>query len=247
MKQGFTLLELSIVLVIIGLIVGGIVMGQHLIRAGELNAVTNQVHQYLTAVETFRLKYNAMPGDLNKASSFWSGATNGNNNKKTDYVADATGGETLIFWQHLDRSGILPTGLTGALSGGELAPGINVPFASINKDSGYQFYDVNYASWAKVYSKLNGHGLHLGACANFVSSSEALCGAPLFHVQDAVAIDTKMDDGLADSGKVYGVNAATYLPGFAAVTGCAGNWSVATASYDHDSNKVACHMYFWYD
>src|ERR1700753_1576823 len=64
MRQGFTLIELSIVLVIIGLIVGGILVGQDLIKAAEVRAQISQIEKFNTAVNTFRGKFGALPGDL---------------------------------------------------------------------------------------------------------------------------------------------------------------------------------------
>src|SRR5580700_8566203 len=64
-KSGFTLIELSIVLVIIGLIVGGVLVGQDLIRAAGVRATISQIEKYNTAVNTFRAKYNnQLPGDI---------------------------------------------------------------------------------------------------------------------------------------------------------------------------------------
>jgi prepilin-type N-terminal cleavage/methylation domain-containing protein len=70
-KSAFSLVELSIVLVILGLLVGGVLAGQSLIRAAQLRAVTAQVGQYAAASKTFRDKYFALPGDLPNATSFW--------------------------------------------------------------------------------------------------------------------------------------------------------------------------------
>src|SRR5579883_2923623 len=63
-EGGFTLIELSIVLVIIGLIVGGVLVGQDLIRAAQVRATISQIEKYNTAVNTFYGKYNALPGDI---------------------------------------------------------------------------------------------------------------------------------------------------------------------------------------
>src|SRR5665213_3308988 len=60
----FTLIELSIVLVIIGLIVGGILVGQDLIKAAEVRAQISQIEKYSSAVNTFRAKFAAIPGDM---------------------------------------------------------------------------------------------------------------------------------------------------------------------------------------
>src|SRR4051812_26321723 len=63
-KSGFTLIELSIVLVIIGLITGGILVGKDLIQAAQIRATSSQVTKYSAAVNTFRIKYNALTGDI---------------------------------------------------------------------------------------------------------------------------------------------------------------------------------------
>jgi prepilin-type N-terminal cleavage/methylation domain-containing protein len=63
-RHGFTLIELSIVLVIIGLVVGGVLVGNDLIKAAEIRAIISQKDKYLLAVNTFKLKYNALPGDM---------------------------------------------------------------------------------------------------------------------------------------------------------------------------------------
>src|ERR1700751_5263987 len=79
-SRGFTLIELSIVLVIIGLIVGGVLVGQDLIRAAEVRATISQIEKYKTAVNTFPGKYNATPGDMNASTATAFGfATRGTN------------------------------------------------------------------------------------------------------------------------------------------------------------------------
>ena len=61
---GFTLVELSIVLVIIGLIIGGVLVGRDLITAATVRAQIAQIEKYQTAVNTFRGKYGYLPGDI---------------------------------------------------------------------------------------------------------------------------------------------------------------------------------------
>jgi prepilin-type N-terminal cleavage/methylation domain-containing protein len=63
-NTGFTLIELSIVLVIIGLIVGGVLVGRDLIQAAAVRSQVGQIEKYNSAVNTFRAKYNAVPGDM---------------------------------------------------------------------------------------------------------------------------------------------------------------------------------------
>ncbi len=73
--RGFTLIELSIVLVIIGLIVGGVLVGQDLIRSAAIRATISQVEQFNTGVNTFYGKYQGLPGDLNYSSALNYGLT----------------------------------------------------------------------------------------------------------------------------------------------------------------------------
>lgn len=70
MRPGFTLVELSIVLVIIGLLIGGILVGEDLIQASKIRAQISQIESIRTGALTFKLKFGALPGDLPNASSF---------------------------------------------------------------------------------------------------------------------------------------------------------------------------------
>ena len=80
---GFTLVELSIVMVIIGFIVGGILVGRDLIHNAELRQVLSEESKLVTAVNTFKIKYNCVPGDCANATTFFGTA------------ADCTGATTL--------------------------------------------------------------------------------------------------------------------------------------------------------
>lgn len=75
-QTGFTLIELSIVLVIVGLIVGGVLVGRDLISAAEVRAQISQIEKYNTAVNTFRGKFNAIPGDMSAATAAQFGFAN---------------------------------------------------------------------------------------------------------------------------------------------------------------------------
>jgi len=67
LKSGFTLVELAIVIVVIGLLVGGVLVGQELIKQAQIRNVISQIREYNTAANTFRAKYNSLPGDFDKA------------------------------------------------------------------------------------------------------------------------------------------------------------------------------------
>jgi len=69
-KSGFTLIEISIVLVIIGLIVGGILAGQEMVHQAKLRSALSQKEKFETAINTFYGKYGCVPGDCGNASTF---------------------------------------------------------------------------------------------------------------------------------------------------------------------------------
>ena len=132
-KSGFTLIELSIVLVVIGLIVGGVLVGQDLIKAAEVRSAVADIQQIKTNMNAFRLKYNCLPGDCPDASTFGIG-TNGDGNKL--YGGSQGGGGhnpfanegRTLFWEHLQKSGLWELGLSNpGVFGTTFAKGVNIP------------------------------------------------------------------------------------------------------------------------
>jgi prepilin-type N-terminal cleavage/methylation domain-containing protein len=141
-RNGFSLVELSIVLVILGLLTGGILGGQELIRAAELRSVTKDMNKFQTAINTFRDKYMMLPGDMNNAVQFWgaqAGGTatgtdpactnldrsnpatgkptcNGNGNGRIGAFLNMTSSsafESYRAWQHLANAGLIEGTYTG--------------------------------------------------------------------------------------------------------------------------------------
>lgn len=69
-NKGFTLLELAIVLVIVGLTAGGILLGKDMIRAAEVRSTAQQVDMIDNGIVAFQLKFGCLPGDCTNATSF---------------------------------------------------------------------------------------------------------------------------------------------------------------------------------
>lgn len=101
MKKGFTLVELSIVLVVVGLLISGILIGQSLISSAQLNSVISQLQQYNVAADIFQQKFKQFPGDSNLFTPA------GDNNKITDGSAcrqTSYSGEQFYIYSHLSQS-----------------------------------------------------------------------------------------------------------------------------------------------
>ncbi len=216
--HGFSLVELSIVLVILGLLTGGILAGQSLIRASELRAVTTEYQRYVAATNTFRDKYFALPGDIANASSIWStlaAGNNGNGDGNLDKsAAVSTTGEIFQFWNELALAGLVEgkyTGIAGAASINDTLPGTNSPKSKLN-NAGWSVENLSNASGDNFYYQFDyGNAMIFGG----TSSGDVTLGHVL-KPEEAWNIDTKLDDGNPGSGKIL----THSLNAFGAATAC---------------------------
>jgi prepilin-type N-terminal cleavage/methylation domain-containing protein len=256
--RGFSLVEISIVLVILGLLTGGILAGQSLIRASELRAVTSEYQRYSTAVNTFRDKYFAVPGDFNAATKFW-GRLNGNADCVTNSSAavaspgacDGDGGGTLgspaaasqsgerfQFWRQLANAGLIDgtyTGLAGTGAGGRHAViGTNVPRSKLGNAGWSTTYVANYAGDGSAYAFDYQNSFNFGGQ---LTTIETLAAA--IKPEEAWNIDTKLDDGRPAYGKMM-----IYYWNNACATGGATNADLANSVYNLTNNTIACAVYF---
>lgn len=208
-SQAFSLVELSIVLVILGLLVGGVLAGQSLIRAAELRSISTEYSRYVTAMQSFRDKYFAIPGDMTNATQFWGkdaalcnavtdpagtpGTCNGNGNGVIAYsgTAGATA-ETWQSWKQLALAGLIEGTYSGAATAAFSAPGTNVP-ASRLANSDWVLYNISSVGSASNYAMDWGNAL---------TASQPSGTLGVLRPEEAWNIDTKIDDGKPGSGKV---------------------------------------------
>ena len=98
-QSGFTLVELAIVMVIIGLLLGGVLKGQEMIENGKIKNVKNDVQGMTAAYYTYRDRYNAIPGDDPRAVARWGGVTGAAPLPPTPMVGNGDGiVDTVVTW-----------------------------------------------------------------------------------------------------------------------------------------------------
>jgi len=228
-RKGFTLVELSIVLVIIGLLIGGILVAQSMIGTTRTQTTIRQIGQFDAAVANFQTKFNQLPGDTNLM-----GGVPGNNDGKIDASASKFKGEIGEFWSDLSASGLTnPTGggtFTDASAGAAWSTATS-PVSSVGTNGFY--FAFGTAAGTNFYVITNPNSANDGATV--------ITPAPALKPADALAIDAKLDDGNAMTGNVLGNAGATLAAAIAApaTDTCAAS---ATGLYATGTQTVQCNL-----
>ena len=245
MRRGFSLVELSIVLVILGLLTGGILAGQSLIRAAELRSVSTQLAQFNTALNTFRDKYFALPGDMPDATRFWPATVNGNGD---GFLPSCMPGPNVMSdsfhaWEQLALAGLIEGSYTGTAvtspnpCNGISIPGSNVPAGKLgisgwtiialnqrtNSETGYNDLQSTIYNWLIFGAPVAVNGMTNGG---------------IMKPEELWNLDTKLDDGKPGTGTVRGGNG---LGGSA--TACMSSAS-STSTYNLNLTTVNCNPVF---
>ena len=205
-NSGFTLVELSIVMIIIGLLIGGILKGQQLITNARITSTIAQIKNTSTATLTFQDTYGGLPGDLASAAAkipdcanaaYFCGDGDGDN---IVGVLNSTGGsqsgvltrpqiETTYFWKHLLLAGLID-GIQPTSNPTAPAWSKTHPYNDLS-NGGFVVYTTNK-------NRDEGRGLSLRLQKYVTGGAAGNVITPLLAQQ----LDTKMDDGKPDYGAV---------------------------------------------
>jgi prepilin-type N-terminal cleavage/methylation domain-containing protein len=220
MKKGFTLIELAIVVVVLGILITGIVGGQSLIESAKKREVIAGFTQLRTGLNAFKLEFDAIPGDMEDAYDYWGADCDApRRNCEGDGDGKITGEtqefdkycygsekERCMFLKHMSLAGILKKAYVG--EGGPFEPN-NSFINPLNEDS-YFFAsnrckkNVNFACpTARNYTSklyLMSAGINLTGDKNSPWLSCAHRAA--FTPKQQKYLDEKLDDGKPKTGRV---------------------------------------------
>jgi len=196
-QSGFTLVEVAIVLVIIGLLLRGILKGQELITQARIKNVINDFNGVTAAMNAYRDRYRAIPGDDNGATGRWRGVASivapgvgvaGDGVIAGVYNDNNAAAETRLFWAHLRQAGFVSG------SGADLPPNALSGIMGVQTGNG--------AGGAALTNGDPGLG------------GIIMCST---NITDKVAgpVDTQIDDGIPQTGQMRGLP----VGGTPAVTG----------------------------
>jgi prepilin-type N-terminal cleavage/methylation domain-containing protein len=181
-QSGFTLIELSIVLVIIGLLLGGVLKGQAMIDSARVKALTRELQSIPSMMYAYQDKFKYLPGDDSLAASHVSGYAPTSSTGQIDtgpwigvQTVASNSGKGALFWQHVRLA--------------ELAGGSPTQGNYVNAAGGYLGVIATNSS-LKPAAPATAVGL-TSACASQIPGKLAK------------QIDVALDDGAAVSGSVY--------------------------------------------
>lgn len=249
LKYGFTLVELSIVLVIIGLLLGGVIIGKDMIRSAQLRSVVTDVQGYLAASMMFQDKYQCLPGDCANATTFFSGVTNGNGDTILSPASAANAvGEVFGAWQQLALIGYVAgvfTGKAGPANQYDALAGVNVPASKLpNSTYSFGFPGLGTGNTSGVLSATSNY--YDGAYRNVLYFGTKYPGelnyAAILSPAQAYAIDQKIDDGIPGTGTIRTMFGNTYAPNCS--TSGSVNTNPTASAYNISYSGIACQLLF---
>jgi len=242
-QTGFTLVELAISLMIIGLLLGGVLKGQELVGVARSTQLIRQLNSYDAAVKTFRVTYDALPGDMVDATTRIPNCStpcvNGNGDKmigtamttmQANYtMAVLSAGEYRNFWVHLATANMI-SGVDATYNGAVTnKPGVELPKTSmLNTWVGVDYYSAP-GTWYDTVNFIPGNFYMIRGLSDSVGS---------LTPAEASFIDTKLDDGKGTTGDIK-ANITPATGGTIITMGCTAD---AAGNYATTVLKKTCNM-----
>lgn len=212
-QSGFTLIEIAIVLVIIGLLLGGVLKGQELINSAKVKNLAGDFKNIPVFIYGYQDKFRALPGDDKAASAHvtggtvaTTGGTTGNGVIEGDWNSTTATDESILFWQHVRLAGLAP---------GETVVSTAVGNTYIPTNALGGTIGVTNAVANVPITNLKG---------SYIVCSDSIPG------KFAKQLDTTMDDSKTDTGSMRVTDAGT---------GTAGG-AIAVADIDDDTTYLVC-------
>ena len=211
-QSGFTLIEIAIVLVIIGLLLGGVLKGQELINSAKVKNLAGDFKNIPVFIYGYQDKFKSLPGDDASVTTHVTGGTlattpassQGNGVIDGLWKPALVTDESAVFWQHVRLAGLAPGSTTPALTGDY------IPKNALGGDIG-----ITSAANSPI----------TGLRGSFVICSNGISG------KFAKQLDTTMDDGVTTTGSMQVVAVGTTTPAVASHT---------VASTEDDTPFLVC-------
>lgn len=182
-QTGFTLIELAIVLVIIGLLLGGVLKGQELINSAKVKNMAADFRNAQVYIYGYQDRFKVLPGDDHNANTHVGGtnATNGTQNGviQGTWNTATNGDESCVMWQHIRLANLEPGSTV-------ISCAANNTYQPRNADGGI----------IGVQSTSTGIPEITGMTGAFVVCSDNILG------RYAAQLDSTLDDGVGNTGSV---------------------------------------------
>ena len=199
-NSGFTLVELSIVLIIIALVIAGVLSSQTMIKNAKLISVYDDINKFTTAFSSFRDSYKAIPGDLDAAAfpNFQGAGSNRNDGIIQWTPAFSSGAnqatESILAWHHLFIAGLNDFNPIFSASANISVTDETTRNVPASRIQGGGYVIVNDGT----------HGASIALKINAIQFGVAsgLGQGPVISGEDAFFLDTKYDDGVPINGSI---------------------------------------------
>lgn len=237
-RLAFTLVELSIVLVIIGLLLGGVLAFQSYSNNARIATMMNESKILISAFSQFQTRYGTPPGDMSTASTSWTGAGNGDGNGIIRAGAVLAPLERYYAFQHLALAGYIQGTYTGAVNAnGGATAGVNVVGSSIDQ-SAFIFDHPDAADGLVSGDSLYFDGFYgnILRIAGLNGNSNTIPALGMLTPKDALTLDLKYDDGQPGLGNIK-------TPKASALANCASS-DATTATYVTTNENKTCYFFF---